>query len=125
PDYVAYLSSVAAIEIAIATWQSGGPAFSLQGLPGFGDVDVVVLLRRALIKCPDQAPAPGTAELAFIPDQEMSESLRLDMSAATTDFASGEWKGATVLSGSVLEALLLWALRKRHNRTLQRAVTEL
>ena len=34
------------------------------------------------------------------------------MSAATTSLATGEGKAATVLAGSVIEALLLWVLQQ-------------
>jgi len=67
----------------------------------------IFLLRRALAKCPDEAPAPGTADLAFISDADLRESIRRDISAANQDLANGEWKGTTVLAGSAAEALLL------------------
>src|SRR5579872_693242 len=80
-------------------------------VPEFRDRNVVVLLRDALLKCPDEAPAPGTVELVFISDPELRDSLRRDISAANQDMIYGEWKGATVLAGSATEALLLWAIQ--------------
>lgn len=64
------------------------------------------------MKCPDEAPAPGTTDLPFVTHAELRESIRLDISAANRDFANGEWKGATVLAASAVEALLLFALQE-------------
>ena len=36
---------------------------------------------------------------------------------------NGEWKPATVLAGSVVEALLLWALQQATTSDLQTAIT--
>ena len=66
--------------------------------------------------CPDEAPARETTALAFIGDPELRESIRLDLSAANRDLAQGEWKGATVLAGSAIEALFLWALEEHEKR---------
>jgi hypothetical protein len=67
-------------------------------------------IRNALVVCPDEAPASGSAELLFISDVELRMSLREDIGRVNRALANGEWKAATVLSGSVIEALLLWAL---------------
>jgi hypothetical protein len=67
------------------------------------------LIRRALAACPDESPAPETRELAFIEDTELRDGLRLDISAINRALSNSEWKAATVLAGSVVEALLLSA----------------
>ena len=61
-------------------------------------------------ECPDAAPAPGTTSLSFVQDGHLRESLRLDVSAAGQALQNAEWKAATVLAGSVIEALLLCAV---------------
>jgi hypothetical protein len=76
----------------------------------------IALLRQALAKCPDEAPAPGTTELMFIPDGHLRDSIRQDISAANVDLANGEYKGATVLAGSATEALLLWAVQRAEGK---------
>jgi len=38
---------------------------------------------------------------------------------------NGEWKAATILSGSIVEALLLWALSQRTKADIQNAVSNL
>jgi hypothetical protein len=70
-----------------------------------------VNLWNVLSKCPDEfPPTASTADLAFIPDTDLRESIRRDMAAADRAFANIEWKAATVLAGSAIEALLLWAI---------------
>ena len=54
----------------------------------------------------------GTVELTFIQDTAFRDSIRLDISAANRDLGQGEWKGATVLAGAAVEALLLWAVQE-------------
>jgi hypothetical protein len=73
-------------------------------------MDPLVLLRRVLLRCSDEAATADTAELVFIADEELRESIRRDISAANRDLINGEWKGATVLAGAATEALLLWAI---------------
>jgi len=55
-------------------------------------------------------------ELLYITDQALRDSIRLDISAAHRDCAQGEWKGATVLAGAAIEALLLWALQEQQRK---------
>ena len=40
------------------------------------------------------------------------------MSAAHRNLAEGQWKGATVLAGSAIEALLLWAIQDQEQNKL-------
>jgi hypothetical protein len=67
-------------------------------------------IRRLLSKCQDEAPAAQTTGLEFLPDDEYRETLRTDLSSANSALINHEYKGATVLAGSVVEALLFWAL---------------
>jgi hypothetical protein len=73
----------------------------------------VAMIRAAMAVCPDEAPATRTTALPFIADAALRDSIRLDISAANSNLAQGEWKAATVLAGSTVEALLLWALQER------------
>ncbi len=90
-------------------WSVRGENVTLEDIRG---VSPIVILRRGLAKCSDEAPAAGTTELTFLGDSELRDSIRRDISAANRDFVSGEWKGATVLAGSAVEALLLWAIQQ-------------
>jgi hypothetical protein len=59
----------------------------------------------------DEPPlAEGSNELAFIEDEEWRDALRSDLAAVESALRNGEWKATTVLGGSLVEALLLWAV---------------
>ena len=123
PDqYVAFVKSVAAIRAVIPRWQGGSPKFPLYPFP---DGSPLRLLRGSLEHCHDEFPAASTSELHFIQDGKFRESLRVDISAANRAFSNAEWKATTVLGGSVVEALLLWALKQKAEADLKRAVTSL
>lgn len=85
----------------------------------------IVGIRGALAKCPDESPAPGTSELNFIPDADLRANLRNDIGAVHRALANGEWKAATVLAGSAVEALLLWALKPRPSAEVTSAIMAL
>jgi hypothetical protein len=126
--YGQFEASIAAIRTSFSIWMARGGINALVSLAGFGHLSPVTLIRRALIAAPDEAPAPATVELAFISDPALRGSIRSDISAANQDLAQGEWKGATVLAGSAVEALLLWKLQEyeqQHPGTRQTAVTTL
>lgn len=123
--YAEFTAGLAAIRNALKMWLARGDVFSLRNITGFGNLNPVTLLRRALVQCPDEAPAPQTAELAFILDAELRQALRIDISEAYRAYAEGSWKAATVLAGSVVEALLLWALQQRPAADVTTAVNAL
>jgi len=53
-----------AIDEQLTTWAFGGDVGALRSVKG---LDPVLLLRRALLKCPDDYPPPSTADpLALI-----------------------------------------------------------
>lgn len=102
-----------AIRNSVTFWQNKGVAQI--GISGIGGKNVLRLIREALAKCSDQAPSSTTTELAFITDGGLRDSIRLDLSTATSALHNGEWKTATVLAGSAAEALLLWAISSAPN----------
>lgn len=105
-DYSDLVCSVESIRNSVAFWQQKGAGeISNSGIRG---KNVLVLIREVLAKCPDQAPSPATADLAFVTDGGLRDSIRLDISTATSALHNGEWKAATVLAGAAAEALLLW-----------------
>ena len=114
-DYSALVSSIAAIRNVMKNPKAYGHGFSIELAPmaEFGNLNPIALLRDLLSKCPDEFPSPGTAELLFIKDQAFRDSLRNDIGAINRALSDSEWKGATVLAGSVLEAVLLCALQQR------------
>ena len=105
---------------ALAYMRAASEAFTSRrvimfAIPGY-DRNPVAIVRAAMAACPDEAPTPGTTELSFITEPDLRDSIRLDISAANSDLAQGEWKGATVLAGSAVEALLLWALQDHQKK---------
>jgi hypothetical protein len=119
-DFAVLRVCVTGITTQINRWFAHGnePFYRIGGVP---HLSPVTLIRRLMLMCPDEAPAAGTSELGFIGDQGLRESIRLDISAANRDLVQGEWKGATVLAGSAVEALLLWAIQ-RHEENNQGSV---
>jgi len=114
-DYGSFVCNVAAIGERLALWraQAAPPELELVFVTGRRRLSPVRLIRDALSNCPDENPAAATTELNFIADQELRSSLRVDLAVIDRALSNGEWKAATVLAGSVIEALLLWALQQR------------
>src|SRR5262249_31478570 len=118
-DFVTLVIGLNLLRGALEHWKTqDGPFSHVAG----GDRTVIYDIRDILKRCPDAAPSPTTTELLFIPDADLREGLRLDMSTANQALANGEWKAATVLAGSVIEALLLWALQQEPAPALRTAI---
>ena len=107
---VELLSSVARIR-QVASNPPRGKDLSLRS----EGLTVIGLIKRALAECPDEAPGSHVGGLEFISDPDYRRILRLDMGSASSAVVNGEWKAATVISGSVIEALLLWTLSLKQN----------
>lgn len=101
--YAALLSSLGHLRYWLTIWPARGSSASFKGGP-------LRSVRQVLAQCPDEFPAPTTHHLPFVTDASLRESLRLDIEHVARALANSEWKAATVLAGSVIEALLLWKL---------------
>jgi hypothetical protein len=124
-DVVQLVISLNFLRGALSQWATSDLAFDrVDG----GDRTVIYDIRDILERCPDAAPTPTTTELVFIPEADLREGLRLDISTANQALANGEWKAATVLAGSVVEALLLWAIQQcpeaQYKAALQEVITK-
>src|ERR1700686_3031392 len=73
----------------------------------------VALIRETLSKCRDDRPTLSTSGLQFIQDTELGTELRSDLGAIARALSNGEWKATTILAGSSVEVLLLWALQQK------------
>ncbi len=120
-DYVEFISSIAAVRNMIETWKTNHSA-QFESIPGLRPLSPVSLIRQALAKCPDEFPSTTTAELIFITNPDFRNRLRLDIGAIEGALSNSEWKAATVLAGSVVEALLLWALQQENSTNVSVAV---
>jgi len=114
PTYASLVLGKEHIKDILETWRNNLNAgrqkqpFSFS--PG---TNPLAIIRNALVICPDESPAPSTSELAFIADADLRMNLRNDVGAINRALCNGEWKAATVLAGSAIEALLLWALQQQ------------
>jgi len=98
----------------LSTWTSNQNAgHSLLNFNLHRSHNPLLHIRAALANCPDESPAPGTSELNFITDDELRTNLRDDIGRIDRALSNGEWKAATVLAGSTIEALLLWSVQQR------------
>ncbi len=114
-EYAIFSASVSAVSWNIkhpVEHDRGGFVIHLHPIREFGNVNPIALISDMLRKCPDEFPSANTSELEFIEETDFRHSLRKDLSAISRALANSEWKAATVLAGSVLEALLLWKLDK-------------
>src|SRR5919106_4355918 len=114
-DFADLIIGIAGIKTEISGWSffAQNRRRSLLFVQGRGQITPLDLIHGALKKCPDAAPSPETRDLLFIEEEDLRKSLRLDLSSANRALAEGEWKAATVLAGSIIEALLLWSLDKK------------
>lgn len=118
-EYCALTIGLCSLRTALDHWADS--RFRIVAAPGGSNTNPVQLIYLTLQQCPDAAPSPVTTELPFIDDAALREGLRLDISTAEQARANGEWKAATVLAGSVVEALLLWTLQQATAPDLQTA----
>jgi hypothetical protein len=126
-SYSWLVTSEAALRDRLALWHAQGPPPELElvfvsGLPRLSPVR---LIRDALSNCPDQSPTPATASLAFVTDNALRVNLRNDIGTVDRALANGEWKAATVLAGSAIEAILLWDLQNRRAAQIPTATATL
>jgi hypothetical protein len=125
-SYAAFVRARADIRETLALWTSTRNAGQGQFPVNRGAANnPLEIIRRALANCPDESPAPSTSELSFISDVKLRTNLRNDMGAVNRALSNGEWKAATVLAGSAIEALLLWALQQKPPAAIASAITAL
>lgn len=80
-------------------------------------------LRQLLAECPDESVLEAGHTLTFVSDAALRADLQTDIASAYSSLNDGRWKAATVLAGSVIEALLTWRL-DRLNSTERGAAIE-
>lgn len=110
-DTAAFLTSMAELRSAVLTWQQRGETV--------GQVSFVFFrrLHEVLTKCPDRRGAVGPSVFAFFKDPDLQADLDADLSEVNIAISQGEWKSATVIAGSMLEAMLLWEHQQDSTRT--------
>jgi hypothetical protein len=121
-EYNAFVLAIEGLRSSLRTWDAG----TATDHPFHTRVSVQIInLRKSIAQLADQHIPADTPALAFIKDAAFRASLRADIAAAERATESGEWKAATVLGGSVIEALLLWKVDKEPRPKLKAAVSAL
>jgi hypothetical protein len=105
-DYAELITAVGVLDIG---WQEGGPGREYAAW----ERSAIRTLHRLMQLCPDDYPPSATTEPGFITDGELRKELHRDIGEVNRALQNGEWKAATVLAGSIVEALLLWAVQNR------------
>jgi hypothetical protein len=116
--YLDFVLGISAIRYAVIRWQGGDNKTTIKPLKRWGGRNPVSLVNGALRQAPDEAPAPTTKTLSFIKTPADADLLRNDIAAVERAIQNAEWKAATVLAGSVIEALLLWAVSRDTKKAL-------
>ena len=110
----------AALEESLNVARNSANAFDW---PRMSDnADCVAVIREILAGCPDEAPSQSASELGFIPDERLRRVLSIDLGSTERALNVGEWKIAMVLAGSIIEALLLWAIQQHDRSDRQNAM---
>jgi hypothetical protein len=88
------------LRAVVEHWNRIGAGPALQG-------SVVQTLYDLLGRCRDEPIPPALPKLAFIADPAIRDSVARDLLTIDRLMTQNEWKAATVIGGSVIEALLL------------------
>lgn len=81
-SYASLVSAKARIKDMVAMWTANlNAGHTLLTVQLHHSQNPLVWIRDALAKCPDESPAPATAELKFITDAKLRENLRNDVGA--------------------------------------------
>jgi len=116
PEHYAPFSVAVSVARLSITQHGGGHNHDQAAMPTlelFGNGRTALrVIYDSLAMCPDEAATAQTTGLDFMTDADLRESLRTDISTATSALMNHEYKGATVLAGAVVEALLLWGLER-------------
>lgn len=115
-ELFALIGGHAAIAHHVQRWEVQGK------LGGFVTGSTLKMMWLALKRCPDQVVPETVSALSFLADHQLRESLRVDIAEVERALVDGEWKSATVMSGSIIESLLLWALDQQRTLAEQTAV---
>ena len=123
-EFSALIACRFSIQHMIQQWQRLGASYYQFNPVGREKANPLWVMRELLTKCPDSVPVPEIAGLDFVDDEALRNQLRIDMTEAFDAERNGDWKAATVLAGSVMEALLLWALGKSTREQINTAFPE-
>jgi hypothetical protein len=101
-----WIQAVSFLRSAVLAWQGGQQNQALARAGGLSAHPVLVIY-RLLDHCPDEITPKAEPRLTFIADAKLRTSIARDVDALDALVRDEEWKAATVIGGSVVEALLL------------------
>lgn len=105
------LAAISHIEYQIGLWSLGGSqTYVAQELPQLKKAKgqkPLAVIRGVLEQCYDTIVPEEIPGLEFVDDDDVREGLRMDLAEIEASINQGQWKSATVLGGSLIEALLL------------------
>lgn len=110
-DYINYQAAIAEIESTCTRWERG-EKYRSRNIQGIDKRNALAVLHEKLSLCSDFGIHESTPELLFIKDVSLRETLLIDISEANNALKEGGWKSSTVLSGSIIEAILLYELKE-------------
>lgn len=114
-DYILFVEALNELKGALVFWGSDHATkmkYQIYKMRDGSKLNPITLVRIALSKCPDQGVDMTTSELPFIDDTDFREAMRQDISFVNQALFNAEWKAVTILSGSIIEALLLYAIEQ-------------
>ncbi len=127
-DYAALTVNLAAIRNQLSTWQYADREMrhsTFGPVRGYSNLNPITGVRQMLSKCPNELPAVGPHGLDFIADERFRTILLRDINSTEQALGNNEYKAAVVLGGSVIEAILLWALGGDDGAALAAALRKL
>jgi hypothetical protein len=114
-DYANFMASSARLRANVNAAMIRGESYTFYG-------ESIWALRHALSQCPDSPGSNAGGNLRFIRQKALRDDLHRDLLEAQNALTEGRWKAATVLGGSIIEALLVWKLSNVPRIKLQAAV---
>jgi hypothetical protein len=115
------LAATGHVEQTLSRWAAGLRDLGLAEVSYLQDKTPVAVIRECLAHCRDTVIPPKTPGLEFISDLDYRGLLREDLASVKADLDNREWKSATILGGSLIEALLLDALELVKSQALSAA----
>ena len=125
-DFALFVAALEALKASVLKWQI--PTYDylqhkLSGLNCLKGRHPLSVIRETISKCPDEAIGEKTNNLTFLAnDPDFNYSIKLDISNSHISHNNGQYKATCVLAGSVIEALLLWGLKKNNISGFQHLV---
>lgn len=116
PEAREWRRRIISVRSAVRRWESGG-----SGDLNFDDVKQLHALLR---KVQDELAPRSEPQLGFVQDELLRRSIARDLDSMERLVRMEEWKAATVLGGSVLEALLLEVLSRQDHLSAALAAEE-